>query len=70
MNEREVVEAYGRETERLSGKRVMWEEMDGHIRAANVITSFTCWHQYLHGSSAERVQEIYGKMVTDSRGII
>lgn len=70
MNEREVVEAYGRETECLFGKRVTWEEMDGHIRAANVITSFTCWHQYLHGSSAERVQEIYGKMATDSRGIV
>lgn len=69
VNEPEVVEAYGREMRRLSGKRVTWEEIDGHIRAANVITSFTCWHEYLHGSGEERVKEIYEKMVTDSYGI-
>ena len=68
VNEQEIVEAYGREIRRLSGKRVTWEEVDGHIRAANVITSFTCWHQYLHGSSEGRVREIYGKMVMDSDG--
>lgn len=45
MKEREAVKAYGREIRRLSGKRVTWEEMDGHIRASNVITSFTCWHE-------------------------
>ncbi len=66
VNEREIVEAYGQEREKLSGKRVTWEEMDGHIRAANVITSFTCWHEYLHGSSTERVREIYGRMAADS----
>ena len=69
LEEREVVEAYGRERERLSGKRAAWEEIDGHIRAANVITSFTCWHQYLHGSSEERVREIYEKMAADSDAI-
>ncbi len=36
------------------------------IRAANVITSFTCWHEYLHGSDEGRVREIYEKMVEDS----
>ncbi|MCI8632112.1 MAG: phosphotransferase [Lachnospiraceae bacterium] len=69
LKEQEVVESYGREIRRLSGKRVTWEEMDGHIRAANVITSFTCWHAYLHGSGEERVREIYEKMVTDSHSI-
>ena len=69
INERETVEAYGREIRRLTGKRVTWEEIDGHIRAANVITSFTCWHQYLHGSSEGRVREIYEKMAADSDGI-
>lgn len=69
MKEQEAVEAYGREIRRLSGKRVTWEEICGHIRAANVITSFTCWHQYLHGCDEERVREIFGKMVTDSNGI-
>lgn len=66
VNEQEIFETYGREIRQLSGKKVTWEEVDGHIRAANVITSFTCWHQYLHGSSEGRVREIYGKMVTDS----
>lgn len=69
MKEQEVAEAYGREMRRLSGRRVTWEEMEGHIRASNVITSFTCWHEYLHGSDEGRVREIYGKMVTDSNGI-
>lgn len=69
INEQEIVEAYGRKIRQLSGKSVTWKEMDGHIRAANVITSFTCWYQYLHGSSEERVREIYEKMVTDSGGI-
>lgn len=63
INEQETVEAYGQEIRELTGKRVIWEEIDGHIQAANAITSFTCWHQYLHGSSEGRVREIYGKMV-------
>lgn len=70
IKEQEVVEAYGREIRRLSGKRVTWEEICGHIRAANVITSFTCWHQYLHGSDEGRVREIFEKMVMDSEGIL
>lgn len=69
LKEQELVEAYGREIRRLSGKRVTWEEIDGHIRAANVITSFICWHEYLHGSGEERVKEIYEKMVADSNSI-
>ena len=69
VHEQETVEAYGREIRQFSGKRVTWEEVDRHIRAANVITSFTCWHQYLHGCSEGRVREIYGKMVADSDGI-
>ena len=69
LKEQEIVEAYGREIRRLSGKKITWEEIDGHIRAANVITSFIYWHEYLYGSSEEKVKEIYGKMVTDSNSI-
>lgn len=69
MKEQEVIEAYERELRRLSGKRVTWEEICGHIRASNVITSFTCWHHYLHESDEGRVREIFEKMVTDSDGI-
>ena len=69
IKEQEAVEAYGREIRRLSGKRVTLEEICGHIRAANVITSFTCWHHYLHGSDEGRVRKIFGEMVEDSDGL-
>lgn len=69
IQEQQAVEMYGREVKRLSGKRVSWKEINEHMRAANVITSFTCWHQYLHGNDEARVREIYEKMVTDSSGI-
>lgn len=69
IKEQEAVEAYGREIRRLSGKSVTWEEICGHIRAANVITSFTCWHDYLHESDEGRVRKIFGQMVEDSDGL-
>lgn len=47
----------------LSGKRIQRKEIINHMNAANIITSFVFWHQYLHGNSAERVREIYGKMI-------
>lgn len=69
INERETVEAYSRALRQLSGQKVTWEEIEGHIRAANVIISFTCWHHHLHGSTEGRVREIYGKMVADSAAL-
>ena len=33
----------------------------------NLNTSFRYWHQYLHGSSEERVRDIYEKMVADAK---
>lgn len=47
-------------------KIIQWhdsEEMGGHINAANIVTSFVFWHQYLHGCTKERVREIYEEMV-------
>lgn len=41
----------------------------GHIAAANVITSFIFWHQFLHGAETERVRDIYEKMMNDFRMI-
>lgn len=66
VKEQEIAEIYARERGRLSGRKAAWEEMDGHIRADNVITSFTCWHEYLHGNSEVRVRAIYEKMVADA----
>ena len=31
--------------------------------AADIITSFVFWHEYLHGNDVDRVRGIYGKMV-------
>lgn len=66
LNRQETIGFYKQALKRISGKTVSGKEIEGHIRAANVITSFIFWHQYLHGSTEERVREIYGKMVEDS----
>lgn len=50
---------------KLSGKQIQWQDIIRHMNAANVITSFLFWHEYLHGSSEERVRDIYGKMTKD-----
>lgn len=49
----------------LSGKQMKRQDIIGHMNAANVITSFVFWHQYLHGSSEEQVGDIYSKMTKD-----
>lgn len=66
LKEQEILDIYGQEMRQISGKKITGEELYRHIQAANVITSFTCWYQYLQGSSEERVREIYGKMAADS----
>ena len=50
---------------KLSGKQIRMQDLIRHMNAANVITSFLFWHQYLHGSSEERVRGIYSKMIED-----
>lgn len=50
---------------KLSGKQIRRQDLIRHMNAANVITSFLFWHQYLHGSSEERVRGIYSKMTKD-----
>lgn len=57
-----AVELYCRERFLLTGENISKEDMIRHMNAANVITSFQFWHQYLHGSSCERVRGIYEKM--------
>ena len=51
----------------LSGKAVDIRSVTRHIAAANVITSFVFWHQFLHGAETERVRGIYEKMTGDFR---
>ena len=53
---------------KLSGKQIQRQDIIRHMNVANVITSFLFWHQYLHGSSEERVEDIYSKMTKDFKG--
>lgn len=62
VDERKLLEYYAEAVYELSGRCVDREEVMGHMDAANKITSFLFWHQYLHGSSEERVGKIYGQM--------
>lgn len=57
-----AVELYCQERFRLTGETISQDDMIRHMNAANVITSFQFWHEYLHGSSCERVRGIYEKM--------
>lgn len=50
---------------KISGKQIRRQDIIRHMNAANVITSFLFWHQYLHGNSEERVGDIYSKMTKD-----
>ena len=57
-----VVELYCHERFRLTGKKISRDDLIRHMNAADIITSFRFWHQYLHGSTSERVRDIYEKM--------
>ena len=49
----------------ISGRTVDIQSIEEHMAAANVITSFAFWHQFLHGAAVERVRGIYEKMIDD-----
>ncbi len=56
---------YSEESKRKNGTVAEAKEIEQHIKASNIITTFRFWHYYLHGNPVERVREIYGKMVED-----
>lgn len=62
VDEKKLLKYYAEEIYELSGRCVDREEIMGHMDAANRITSFLFWHQYLHGNPEERVRKIYGQM--------
>lgn len=62
-----AVSFYVQEFKRLSGKALIPEVICRHMDAADVITSFVFWHEYLHGSDVGRVRGIYEKMVDISQ---
>ena len=60
-----LLQAYAEAVLELTGRTVDTAAIDGHMAAANVITSFLFWHQFLHGADTGRVQGIYEKMTGD-----
>lgn len=63
------LDSYVNAVRELSGKRIRQEDIMRHMDAANVITSFVFWHEYLHGSSEKRVRDIYGRMISIVSGL-
>ena len=68
VNEEQFLDTYANAVKNINGRVVDTEAVKNHMTAANVITSFVFWHNFLHGNSSERVREIYGKMVDDFKG--
>lgn len=60
-----AAELYCHERFLLTGKKISPKELQKHMNAANLMVSFQFWHEYLHGSTCERVRGIYEKMVMD-----
>lgn len=51
----------------ITGKSADMKKIAAHMAAANVITSFIFWHQFLHDADTDRVRGIYEKMTGDFR---
>ena len=69
IGEKEVIGMYCQSAVRR-GSRIQAGEIEMQMCLANLNTSFRFWHQYLHGSTAERVAGIYEKMLTDAKTLI
>lgn len=62
-----VLDTYADAVRSISGKQTDPEIIKNHIAAANVITTFEFWHEFLHGSTEDRVKGIFDKMIDDYR---
>lgn len=63
IKERALIAFYSEAVNELYGKIINSEVIYGHMSASMLITSFLFWHEYLHGTSEDRVRTIYEKMV-------
>ena len=70
LDQKLFLKCYADAIREISGHAVDIQSIAGHIAAANVVTSFIFWHQFLHGTEAERVRGIYQKMTDDFQLII
>ena len=60
-----VLKAYATEMKKVTGEEIDILNIQKHIVATNVITTFEFWHEFLHGTNKERVAGIYDKMISD-----
>ena len=67
LDQQFFLKCYADAMREVAGIVVDTQLITGHIAAANVITSFIFWHQFLHGAETERVRDIYEKMTNDFR---
>lgn len=59
------MELYCHEKFLLTGDIISSKELLRHMKASDLIVSFQFWHEYLHGSTGERVRGIYEKLAMD-----
>ena len=62
-----ILKEYADAIRDFSGKTVDTEDIKKHMAAANVITSFLFWHEFLHGNDEGRVRGVFDKMISDFR---
>ena len=67
IDERLFINAYAEAIKEMTGAVVDAGNITRHMAAANVITSFSFWHEFLHGNEEDRVRGIYDKMTEDFR---
>ena len=65
INEKRFLGLYSDEVKERTGVIANADEIARHMAAANVITSFSFWHEFLHGNEESMVRGIYDKMVLD-----
>ena len=57
----------GKEVRERTGRETDAEKIRRHMAAANIITTFVFWHEFLHGNDEGRVRGIYDRMAKDYR---
>ena len=60
-----ILESYADAIKDIKGVSIDINAIKKHMAAANVITSFEFWHEFLHGNDEERVRGVFDKMASD-----
>ena len=60
-----ILDSYADAIKDIKGENIDINAIKKHMAAANVITSFEFWHEFLHGNDEERVRGVFDKMASD-----